>query len=144
MMANGWTTPGNRSNQHIQRWNNWLYPRSTAAGQTIREIIDKSRTRQAEPIPPRFRVGTKVLFRIDVDHYMKPAKRYTGRIVQSFHKNVWYYVIQTSDGTRYSLPHYKTIMQVHNELMVIEQPVVAIAIIEKLEQPSQMAGEQAA
>lgn len=77
----------------------------------IRAILNKPRA--PEPIPPKYRVGMKVLFRTGIDNHWQPAPRYTGRIVQRFHNKIWFYVIQDSDGNRYSLEWYKVILQVH-------------------------------
>lgn len=87
------------------------------SAQVIREIL--AQPKAPEPIPPKYRVGMRVLFRLEQDNQWKPAGRLTGRILQRFHNRIWYYVIQTSDGKRYSLEWYKVITQKHDELMVL-------------------------
>lgn len=91
---------------------------SSMIGSLIRETIAKSRKSHSEPIKPRFSVGSKVVFYIGIDNQWQPAKRLTGRVTMRFKKSAWYYVIQASDGSRYSLPDSKIIRETFTEIIL--------------------------
>lgn len=131
MAKDSWTPPGNRSNQHIDRWRSLLYPKSTAAGRVIRETVARAKAKPKR-ILKRYTVGQKVRFERFIHYYV--GSGYETGVITASHviKRTAHYTIKTADNTFHDVADYR-VFQVLSVALAIYEPCTAIVLYEPLE-----------